>query len=61
MNTFLLHFYMSVHKWDIYHVAQVTNATQANVEQFLLTDHPVEKKHEASAQTSLKALTGRKT
>ena len=30
---------------------------EANVEQFLLTDHPVEKKHDASAQTSLKALT----
>ena len=52
---------MPVHKWDIYHVAEVTNATQANVEQFLLTDHPVEKKHDASAQTSLKALTGSKT
>jgi len=33
----------------------------ADVEQFLLTDHPIEKKYDASAQTSLKALTGRKT
>jgi len=54
-STFLLHFYMSVHKWG-----QVTNNTGWRWTVFI-NGPPCRNKYDASAQTSLKALTGRKT